>query len=188
MPNSENVRCLSLVPTLDLTSRDLTLKQVRSFQEVLPFSCLISFSWHDRVLELDVSLVVHPLRWFFCLLGCESLYSLFLCALVYLWLVEFRQVGIRCFLFLPPQNLTFKDLTLKPLGISIRCFLQRNFTSTKLSRCKWTYPPINSEFQLLEAMRSSFFASKSSLTYTLIGSWCMSMLNTFLITFLELLF
>jgi hypothetical protein len=26
--------------------------------------------------ELDVSLVVHPLRWFFCLLGHGSLYSL----------------------------------------------------------------------------------------------------------------
>ncbi len=44
--NSVSVRCLSIVPLPDLTSKDLTLKQARSFQEVLLFSCLICFSWH----------------------------------------------------------------------------------------------------------------------------------------------
>jgi hypothetical protein len=94
VPNSENVTCHSLIPPPDLTSRYLTLKQVRSFEEVLPFSCLICFSSQDGVWELDVSFVVHLLRWFFCLLGRGSLYSLVLGALVYLQLVGFHQVGI----------------------------------------------------------------------------------------------
>jgi hypothetical protein len=37
-------------------------------------------------------------------------------------------------------------------------------------------------------MKPSLLASEPSLTYTLIGPWCMSMSKTLLITFLELLF
>jgi hypothetical protein len=53
-------------------------------------------SGHRRgVWELDVPFVVHPLRWFFCLLGQASFHfvpciPLFLGALVYLWLAEFH--------------------------------------------------------------------------------------------------
>ncbi len=38
-------------------------------QEVLPFSYLICFSLQEGICELDVPLVVHPLRWFFSVLG-----------------------------------------------------------------------------------------------------------------------
>ncbi len=37
--------------------------------KVLPFPYLICFLGQERVQELDVLLVVHPLRWFFGLLG-----------------------------------------------------------------------------------------------------------------------
>jgi hypothetical protein len=36
------------------------------------FPYLICFFWHEGVWELDVPLVVCPLRWFICLFGCGS--------------------------------------------------------------------------------------------------------------------
>ncbi len=43
-----------------------------TFQELLPFPYLICFLQQEGVQELDVSFVVRPSRWFFCLLGCGS--------------------------------------------------------------------------------------------------------------------
>ncbi len=51
-----------------------------------------------------------------------------------------------------------------------------------------TYSPISLEFWPLEVVRPSLLAFKPSLTYTLIGPWCRSMLKTLLITFFKLLF
>jgi hypothetical protein len=53
---------------------------------------------------------------------------------------------------------------------------------------KSTYPPTNLEFQPVEAMKSFLLIFEPSSTYTLIGSWCRSMLKMFLITFFKLLF
>jgi hypothetical protein len=51
-----------------------------------------------------------------------------------------------------------------------------------------TYPPISLEYQPLEAMKPFLLASEPSLTCTLTGPWCKSMLKTFLISFFGLLF
>jgi hypothetical protein len=53
---------------------------------------------------------------------------------------------------------------------------------------KTTYLRISLEYQPLEDVKPSILASKPSLTYTLIGSWCKSTSRMFLITFFKVLF
>ncbi len=66
------------------------------------------FLGHERVRELDVPLVVHPLKWFFCLRGHESFhfvpcfltffgcFGLFMIGIIFLAWVPFRRKGYLC--------------------------------------------------------------------------------------------
>jgi hypothetical protein len=69
----------------------------------------------------------------------------------------------------------FFDLSIVPLSFSFR------------GRFKSTYPPINLKYPPMEVVKPSLLASKLSLTYTLIGSWCKLMSKMLLITIFKLL-
>ncbi len=66
-------------------------------------------------------------------------------------------------------------------------FISRSIVQQLWGPFRSMYLHISLEYQPLEAMRPSFLASKPSSTYTVVESWCKSMLKMFSITFFKLL-
>ncbi len=93
---------------------------------VLPFPYLICFLRQQGVQQLDVPLVVHPLGWFFCLLGCGSFHlivpfiSPILGALVYSWLAGVSSISSKA-AAIKPQSLSKENKTLKPSRALLTC-------------------------------------------------------------------
>ncbi len=93
----------------------------------------------------------------------------------------------KCFILKDPSSGFSKLFQV----VIARCFFNLLFfpLSYNFKGCfKSIHPHINLEYRPLEVVKPSLLASKPSLIYTLIGSWCRSMSKFFLISFFELLF